>query len=580
MTLEQFGIIALLIILLGLFTIDRFRIEIVALGGLGVAAATGLVPLDNVFAGFSNAAVITVVEILLIVQALSRTRILDAVAIRIGQSLSHARAIMLVLCAMGAGLSVFMNNIGAFALMLPITISVSKTAGLNLRMLVMPVSFATLLGGLCSIIGTPPNYLVSEFFIAASGPGFSFFDFAYVGVPVALVGLTVIVLWAPLTLKEARNGERDTSRPAGVRRVVTELHPGSARARAETAGALAERLSGAVHTIIRHNQRVFPIRDDTPIEPNDLIVVEAELERLEAEIDQGNVVLAHGDGLLAKRRAEVVVVPQSTLIGSRIGQLEILSSRGIEVLAVSTQNPRIEGRLEDVQLGVGDVILLHGSPEMVKEALDDADALQLWPLSRFEPAKASYWPVAIFLMGVLAAAFTRIEPPIAFGAVVLILSMGRMLDLRTALSDMNWPIILLLAAMIPVGEAMATSGAAAVLAQSLTALLPSMSTPALVAAMFALALAITPFINNATTAVVLAPIALELARTTGTPPQPLLMAVALGASTDFLTPFGHHNNTLAFGIGGYRFGEFLKVGWPLTLASFAAGMMLISLIWS
>lgn len=581
MTLEQFGIIALLIALLGLFSVDRFRIEIVALAGLGVATATGLVPLGNVFSGFSNPAVVTVVEILLIVQALARTRILDAVAIRIGRRLTHTRAILLALCTMGAGLSIFMNNIGAFALMLPITLSVAKTAGLDLRTLIMPVSFATLLGGLCSIIGTPPNYLVSELFVAAGGPGFTFFDFAYVGAPVTLIGLVVIVAWAPLKLgQSAANRENDSTRSAGLRRIVTELRLGSAYDKATTVGELSDRLAGTIHNLIRDGERVFPVREVTLIEPNDLVIVEADLEILEAEIDQGALILAHGGGSLAKRRAEVVVVPDSTLIGSRVSQLDILSSRDIEVLGVSTHNPRIEGRLEDVQLGVGDIIFLHGTPETVKEVLDESDTLQLWPLTRLEPAKASYWPLGIFMLGVLAAAFTPVDPPVAFGAVVLVLTIAGMLDLRTALPEINWPIILLLAAMIPVGQAMATTGAAAVLAEALTSVLPSMTMFGLVAAMLILALAVTPFINNATTAVVLTPIALELARTTGSPPQPLLIAVALGASTDFLTPFGHHNNTLAFGIGGYRFSEFPKAGWPLTLTSFLVGTILIPLIWA
>ena len=582
MTIEQIGIIALLIALLGLFSVDRFRIELVALAGLGVATATGLVPLENVFSGFSNPAVITVVEILLIVQALSRTRILDAAAIRIGRSLHHERAILLALCALGAGVSVFMNNVGAFALMLPITLSVAKTAGLDLRTLLMPVSFATLLGGLCSIIGTPANYLVSELFVAAGGEGFAFFDFAYVGVPVTLIGIAVIVVWAPLKLGGAASDDErnDRVRSAGFRRIVTELRLGSAYGKGTTVGELEDRLGGTVHTIIRDGERVFPLREGASIEPNDLVVVEVELERLEAEIDQGALILAHGTGSLAKRRAEVVVVPDSTLIGSRVSQLHALLSSDIEVVGVSTSNPRIEGGLGDVQLGVGDIILLHGTPEAVKEALDETDTLQLWPLTRLAPAKASYWPLAIFMLGVLAAAFTLLEPPVAFGAVVLVLAIAGMLDLRAAFPEINWPIILLLAAIIPVGEAMATTGAAAVLADALTSLLPATTMFGLVAAILLLSLAITPFINNATTAVVLTPIALEFARTTGSPPQPFLIAVALGASTDFLTPFGHHNNTLAFGIGGYRFSEFPKAGWPLTLTSFAFGTLLISFIWA
>lgn len=442
-------------------------------------------------------------------------------------------------------------------------------------------SFATLLGGLCSIIGTPPNYLVSELFVAAGGPGFAFFDFAFVGIPVTLVGVAVIATWAPLKLRDpAADVMHDNNRSEGSRRIITELRLGSAYERATTVGELCDRLDGTVHTVIRGDRRVFPVRDVTVIEPDDLLVVEVDLERLEAGIDQGALILAKGDGSLANRRAEVVVVPDSTLIGSRVSQLDILSSRDIEVFGISSRNPRIEGRLEEVQLGVGDIIFLHGTPERVKEALEETDTLQLWPLTRLAPAKASCWPIAIFMLGVLAAAFTFVEPPVAFGAVVLVMAVAGMLDLKTALPEINWPIILLLAAMIPVGGAMATTGAATVLADAFMYMLPSTTMFGLVAAILVLSLVITPFINNATTAVVLTPIALELARTAGIAPQPLLIAVALGASTDFLTPFGHHNNTLAFGIGSYRFSDFPRAGWPLTLASFVVGTILISVIWA
>jgi len=575
---DQIGIIVLLLALLALFAIDRFRIELVALTGLGIAVLAGLVPLSGVFSGFSNPAVVTVVEILLIVQALSRTRMLNVIADHIGRSLSSERAILSVLCVMGASLSVFMNNIGALALMLPITLSVAKRSGMAPQQLIMPVSFATLLGGLCSIIGTPPNYLVSEFSRTSGGGAFGFFDFAYAGAPVAIAGLVILILWAPGRLMRDKPGNSKET-PAPLRRLITEIRPGPALEQPLTVALLAQRLSGSIHTILREGSRVFPLTDELVIESQDILLVDARLDDLEAEIDRGTLVLAAGNGSLSRQRAEIVVLPHSTLVGSRIGMLSILNSRGIEVLAVSSQTVRIEGRLDDIRLEVGDILYLHGSPETVSHALEASDTLQLWPLSRLEPAETSYWPLAIFMAGVAGAATGIVDPPVAFGAVVLVLSLLGMLDLRATIPALNWPIILMLAAMIPIGEAIATTGTATVIASGLTSLLPAGSGFTAISAMLLLALLITPFINNATTAIILAPIALGLAQATDVSPMALLMAVALGASTDFLTPFGHHNNTLAFSIGNYRFSTFLKVGLPITVSSLVIGTILITLIW-
>ena len=272
-------------------------------------------------------------------------------------------------------------------------------------------------------------------------------------------------------------------------------------------------------------------------------------------------------------------MPESTLVGSRIRTIEGFAVRGIQVAAVAAQMPRIEGSLADLQLGIGDVLLLRGDEDAVREALEEAELLPLWPRPD-KPVAAKPWlPVWAFAGCIVLAASEIAAPELAFGLVVLVLIAAGALNLRRALAELDWPILILLAAMIPLGSAVETAGAAAMMAEGLTSILPGDDAVLLVAAILALGVIITPFVNNASTAIVLGPIAISVATAAGLPPEPFLIAVALGASIDFLTPIGHHNNTIVMGLAGYRFMDFLKAGWPVTLAAFATGIAALWMFW-
>lgn len=576
MTFEQAAIVLLLVCMLGLFAWGRLRIEIVALGGLALGVVLGLVPLAETFGGFANPAFITVVEILLIVQVLGRSGLLDRLLAPLPLAALSEANLVTLLCATGAVLSVFMNNIGALALMLPVVASVSRLALLDQRRVLMPVSFATLLGGLCSLIGTPANLLVSQQLVAQRGAGFAFFDFALVGVPVALAGLLVLRVWNPL----ARPGE--TGRPSplpgnSVRRVVTEVLVPSGSL---FAGMEPSQLPARLHTLERAGKRVMFQRPGERLEAGDLLLLETDLSTLEAWLAGGTLSLAGARPLKGDQGwVEAVIMPQSTLIGSRLRTLESFAARGIRIVAVASQSTRIEGSLSDLQLGIGDVLFLEGEEEAISEALEEAGVLPLWPRPP-KPDLGKPWLAAgTFAGGVLLAASGLVGTEYAFGLVVLVLAALGSLNLRRALSELDWPILIMLAAMIPLGQAIETTGAAAVIAGYLVALLPEASPLLLLAAVLLLALVVTPFVNNASTAIALGPIAVGIAGAAALPPEPFLMAVAVGASIDFLTPIGHHNNTIVMGLAGYRFIDFLKAGWPLTLTTSLVAVPLLWLFW-
>jgi di/tricarboxylate transporter len=576
MNFEQAAILLLLAGMLVVFAFDRIRMEVVALAGLAIGLALGLVTPAQAFSGFSNPAFITVVEILLIVQVLGRSGILDPLARRIPEVARTETGILAILCALTAGISVFMNNIGALALMIPVATSVCRVSGLDQRRIMMPVSFAALLGGLCSIIGTPANLIVSNQLTAATGEGFAFFDYAWVGVPAAIAGLLALLVWPRRVLGSEPAGPKRLP-PQSFRTVVSEVEIGAG---SPLVGMPVAQIDATVHAIRRAGASLLFQRPGTRLEAGDVLLVKMDLPRLEAWLAEGRVDLPDvRRDPAGSERVEAVIMPESTLVGSRIGTLEGLRSREIRVIAVAMQTPRIEGSLADLQLSIGDVLYLAGDRQAIADAVDEAEILPLWPKPEEAASERRWRPTVVFAAGVAIAAFNIVPPELAFGLVALILAGTGDLNLRKGFAELDWPILIMLAAMIPLGFAVETTGAASVMADGLMSVLPLESPIAISAAMLVLAVAITPFVNNASTAIVLGPIAIGVASAVGMPPEPLLIAVALGASIDFLTPIGHHNNTIVMGIAGYRFLDFLKVGWPVTIAVSLCALVAIFAFW-
>jgi len=568
MNFEQAAILLLLAAMLAVFAFDRIRMEIVALGGFGIALGLGLVAPAAAFSGLSNPAFVTVVEVLLIVQVLGRSGALDPLARRIPDIARSEAGAVAILCVATASLSVFMNNIGALALMIPVAASVCRVGGIDQRRVLMPISFAALLGGLCSVIGTPANLIVSNQLAAATGRGFAFFDFAWAGVPAAIAGIAAIVFWTRRVLAPAARGGPavQASRP-----VVAELRMG---AHSSLAGRLYAELDATIHAVRRAGANLMFQRPGTRIEPGDTVLLTLDLRLLEAWLADGTAHLPANHGA---ERIEAVIMPESTLVGSRIATLEGLASRDIHVLAVATRTTRVEGSFADLRLSIGDVLYLSGERQAIAEAVAEAQILPLWPRP---PEVALNWrPMVLFAGGVALSAFGLAAPALAFGLVVFALAATGDLNLRRALGDLDWPILIMLAAMIPLGFAVETTGAASVMANGLIAALPSGNPMLAAAAVLGLALVITPFVNNATTAIILGPVAAGIATALDMRPEPLLIAVALGASIDFLTPIGHHNNTVVMGMAGYRFADFLKAGSAVAAVVALVSVAAIRLVW-
>ncbi|MBO9499445.1 MAG: SLC13 family permease [Novosphingobium sp.] len=563
MSFDQVAIVGILLVMLVTYATERLRVELVAMAGLAAGFALGVVPAGEVFRGFATPAVITVAEVLLIVSALSSSRAVDDFARRILARTQSHTAVLAILCGTGAFVSIFMNNIGALALMFPVTLSVCARLNIAPGRMLMPLSFATLLTGTCSLTGTPANLIVNQWLAQETGRGFGYFELAWLGGPVALTGLAWLVLAAPRYFR----GMAPAAAPfdSGPVDFLVELTVGEDLAGLPLPEA-EERHAIAIHGVLRNGAHVFARRAEIVLQPGDLIVAEGTMAQLDALRD------APG----AEERAEAVVMPESLAIGSRLGDILALEERGVHITGLASRRHRVEGRFEELLIGTGDVLVLSGEREALREAVAECGLLPLSGRRPAAPRSRAITSVAIFGVGVLVTALNLLPTEIAFGAVVLALVLLGNLNLRSALSDINWTIVILLACMIPLGSAVENTGAAALIAKAIAGQLPSNAPLVVAATMLLVSVTITPFIDNVSTAVILSPIAAGLSARTGVALEPLLMAVAVGASLDFLTPFGHHNNTVVMGAAGYRFLDYPRFGAPLLAVCVATGIFTLA----
>jgi di/tricarboxylate transporter len=429
---------------------------------------------------------------------------------------------------------------------------------------------------MCSLTGTPANLVVNQWLVDETGRNFGYFELGLLGGPLAIAGLVWLVAVAPMFFSRfTESAAIDDSSPAHV--VAERRVPAGSPLIGRHLPLLEQEQGLFVHGVVRGGAHVFARRADIALAEGDVVVVEADLALLDELEDQAQFVPLHAVPDSADRR-EYVVMPESLLLGSRIGSIRALAEHSLQVVGLSMRRGRVEGRFDEMQVGMGDVLVLSGERDDLRQIAAECSLL---PLSSRRPTRFSgraWLSVGIFMLGILVTALNLAPTEIAFGAVVLALATTGNLNLRTALQDLNWSIVILLACMIPLGLAVEDTGTARLVANQIAEYLPTAQPLLIGVTMLLLAVVITPFIDNVSTAAVLSPIATGLASRTGTPVEPLLMAVAIGASIDFLTPFGHHNNTVVMGAAGYRFLDFPRVGLPLSILCVAVAVFVLSLM--
>lgn len=576
----------ILLAALVLFVWGRWRHDLVAGAALAASVLVGVVDAKDAFDGFSDPAVVTVVLVLILSAAIRESGVLDRIVAAARPLMATPGSMVATLTGLTAFLSAFMNNVGALAIVMPAAIVAAQKWERSPAIVLMPIAFGSLLGGLITLIGTPPNLLISTIRHDAAGQPFGMFDFAPVGAAIAVVGIAYLtVAWR--LLPEDRRGAPLPEARFKIEDYITEAKiTAQSRLVGATVGEIEVESEVAVVAVIRGDVRRMIPWSTMKLQRGDVLVIEAGSATLKRLVDQHKLELVGSKdtdkGLLTADGfgiAEVVVTQNSPLIGR--SALDIgLRRYGVNLLAISRQGKRTTSRMKHVRFEAGDVLVLQGKLDEMRVTQEELGCLPLAErkIALGRPVHAAL-PAAIMLGAVTLATFGLLPVTIAFLAAVVLLGILRVMPLNEMYAAVDWPVVVLLAALIPVTAALEKSGGTGLIASTMVSLSQGWA-PYLALALFLVAtLAVTPVLNNAATVLLMGPIAAGYAKQSGLSVDPFLMAVAIGASCDFLTPFGHQSNTLVYGPGGYRFGDYARLGLPLTLIVIVVGLPVIMLVW-
>ena len=590
MTLEQGIVLGVIVGIFGLFAWGKWRYDIVAVIGLfSLVVAdvivvkvlrregSALIDPESALAGFGHPAVITVAAVLVISRALRNSGVVDLITRQLAPFAKNQTLHIASLCVVAAVLSAFMNNVGALALLLPVALKTANEQGRSPSLILMPLAFASILGGMITMIGTPPNIIISTFRAQeVGGEAFGMFAFAPVGGLVALLGVVFVTVigWRLIPKDSLKSAGKDEM--FALKEYITEVRvPEECSFIGMTLGEVEKdtgekmmifgfiKKDGKVMTPNRNNLVRAGSRYLVKVDPVDLkAIMDQSGLRLEKEL-RSRIDNIEGEDV---NFTEVVVTPNSQLVGRSRAFLRSRTSNSVVLMAVARQGQPIQKRLGDVEFRVGDVLLLQGAQDNIEE---HAASLHLLPLAEREVRVGIFSKitiaVAIFVAAILLSMFKIMPTTLSFlGAILAYVFLG-ILPLRDLYREIDWPVIVLLGAMIPVSGALQSTGLTGEIATAVNNLTESMPVWSIVALLMVVTMCLSDVINNAATALIMAPIGVGIALQMGVSPDPFLMAVAVGASCAFLTPIGHQCNALILGPGGYRFGDYWRMGLPLEI---------------
>ncbi len=590
MTTEQIIIFAVLGIALVLFVWGRFRYDIVACGALLTATLAGVVPAGDAFSGFGHPAVITVAAVLVISQALQNSGLLDIVAARLAGLTGNTMVHIALMTGVGALISGFMNNVGALALLMPLALRNARANGQSPSHILMPLSFGTILGGLTTQIGTPPNIIVANYRAGAAGEPFSMFDYSPVGALVAIAGVIFVVLIGWRLVPTDRRGRQSAEEAFEIRDYMTELKIGEGAKLIGTTVRDLEKDHGdtvAVVGIIRGHARFYSSLRMMEIAQGDIVIVRgdpADLKNLVGKTGIDFVGRADFDtqdlrsedvGLM-----EMVVQPGAAVENRSAARLHFRRRYGANLLAIAREGRPIKRRLGEVPFVAGDVLLVQGELDALPDVAREMGCLPLATRALSLTANRNIWlPLAIFIGAIALTAAGVTTAAVAFALAVGVMVVSGTITPRAMYQSIDWPVIALLATMIPLGGALEATGGTALIAGLVLDVGAALDPVIILAIVLVVTMTLSDIMNNAATAVVMAPISAQIAIALGVSPDPFLMAVAIGASCAFLTPIGHQNNVLVMGPGGYRFGDYWRMGLPLEILIVAVAVPLIVIVW-
>ncbi len=587
MTLDQIILFALFAAVFAMLVWGRYRYDLVAFSALMAGVVLGVVPTKDAFSGFGHPATLVVALVLIVSAGLVRSGavlLITRTAVDAGRGLGAHIALM---GGIGAVLSAFMNNVAALALLMPVDVQTARKAGRAPGLSLMPLSFATILGGMATLIGTPPNIIIASFRAEALGEPFGMFDFAPVGGVAAIAGLAFVALigWRliPDRGATAPGGEgsdyiAELTVPEGSKHIGTRL------------GELdveAERADVAIIGLIRDGKRRYGRARNTLLQAGDTLVLEAGPEALDefraalglafSDAKRQQRLTATGEGL----ELVEVVVPEGARIAGKTAQALGLAWRESTVLmGLSRQGRRITTHVRRTPVLPGDILLLLAPAGRGGDVTEWLGCLPLAARGLAVTANDKVWlAIGLFGAAVAAASFGLIYLPVALGLVAIAYVLARILPVSEVYDHVEWPVVVLLGSMIPLGAALETSGGTELIAGALVGLTAGLPAWAILTVLMVVTMTLSDVLNNTATTIVAAPVGIQMATTLGVSPDPFLMAVAVAASAAFLTPIGHKNNTLILGPGGYRFGDYWRMGLPLEIIIVAVSIPAILIFW-
>ena len=588
MTQDQIILFSLFGIVFGLLLWGRFRYDLVAFSALMAGVVLGVVPTDKAFSGFGHPATLVVALVLIVSAGLVRSGAVFLITRTLVDAARPLGGHIALMGGIGAVLSAFMNNVAALALLMPVDIQTARKSGRNPGLSLMPLSFATILGGMATMIGTPPNIIIASIRQEALGAPFSMFDFAPVGGIAALAGLAFVALVGWRLIPD--RGE-DTNAVTDLAQYIAELtvpedspHIGKRLAELDET---ADKSDVAIIGLIRDGKRRYGRAASSVLRAGDTLVLEAGPEALDefraalsldfSDTKRQEQLTAAGEGL----EVVEVVVPESARIAGKTAQAVGLAWRqGSVLMGISRQGRRITSQMRKTEILPGDILLVLCPQGRSGDVIEWLGCLPLAARGLAVTSDDKVW-LAIGLFGgaVTAASLGLIYLPVALGLVVIAYVLMRILPISEIYDHIEWPVVVLLGSMIPLGAALEGSGGTELIAGALIGLTKGMAPWIILTVLMIVTMTLSDVLNNTATTIVAAPVGITMAQTLGVSPDPFLMAVAVAASAAFLTPIGHKNNTLILGPGGYRFSDYWRMGLPLEVLIVAVSIPSILFFW-
>ncbi len=591
MTTEQIILFSIFAVVFLLFLWGRWRYDLVAFAALLVGVVSGVVPTSDAFSGFGHPATIVVALVLVVSAGLVRSGAVHLITRTLVDASRGLAAHIAIMGGIGAVLSAFMNNVAALALLMPVDMQTARKAKRSPGLSLMPLSFATILGGMVTLIGTPPNIIIASIREKELGAPFLMFDFAPVGIVAAIAGLIFVALIGWRLIPTPELGDGDGSNHFEMADYITEMTvPEGSTMIGRRIRELDEETDKAdviIIGLVRGGRRVFGTARNRKIEAGDALVIEANPEALDEfristkmilgdkEAAEQSTAAGEGQSLM-----EVVVQEDSRIAGKTAISVGLLWRHGVNLLGISRGGKRIKQRVRRTRVQAGDILLLLGPSEELPEVASWLGALPLAERGLAVTQDNKTWiAVGIFVAAIAASSFGLIYLPIALGCVVALYVLSGIVPIREVYDNISWPVVVLLGSMIPLGAALDAAGGTALIAGGIISITEGMPAWAVLAVLMGVTMTLSDVLNNTATTIVAAPIAISIAQSLGVNPDPFLMAVAVAASCAFLTPIGHKNNTLVLGPGGYTFGDYWRMGLPLEIIILAVSIPAILVFW-